>query len=64
MQRLKTVLLKTVLIPQHQFDFRSEHSTIDQVHRISAMAKKALEHFLRNIHSSKISPPETLKVAY
>ena len=40
-------LMKTVddkdLIPNHQFGFRAKHSTVEQVHRVSATIRQALE---------------------
>ena len=41
LKRLKSVIEN--LIPDHQFGFRSKHSTIDQVHRITDIIEKALE---------------------
>lgn len=43
LKRLKLILAKTKLIPDHQFGFRSQHSTIDQVHRITDLIEKTLE---------------------
>jgi hypothetical protein len=34
-KRLKSIIKRKNLIPNHQFGFRSKHSTIDQVHRIT-----------------------------
>lgn len=43
LKRLKPIIEKRKLIPQHQFGFRSKHSTIDQVHRIVSVIEKSLE---------------------
>lgn len=40
---LKPVIEKNNLIPDHQFGFRTKHSTVDQVHRITNVFKKVLE---------------------
>ena len=42
-KRLKPIIERKNLIPNHQFGFRSKHSTIDQVHRITNIIEKALE---------------------
>lgn len=42
-KRLKPVIDRKGLIPTHQFGFRNEHSTIEQVHRIVDTIRKALE---------------------
>ena len=42
-KRLKPVIERKNLIPNHQFGFRSKHSTIDQVHRITNIVENALE---------------------
>jgi len=42
-KRLKPVIERKTLIPSHQFGFRSKHSTIDQVHRITNIVENALE---------------------
>ena len=41
--RLKTIIERKNLIPNHQFGFRSNHSTIDQVHRITDVIEKTIE---------------------
>lgn len=41
--RLRAVMDKYDLIPNHQFGFRCSHSTIDQVHRITNVIEKSLE---------------------
>lgn len=43
LKRLKLIIEKYQLIPTHQFGFRSKHSTIDQVHRITDVIEKSLE---------------------
>ena len=42
-KRLKPITERKNLIPNHQFGFRSKHSTIDQVHRITNIIENALE---------------------
>jgi len=42
-KRLKPIIVRKNLIPDHQFGFRSKHSTIDQVHRITNVIEKVLE---------------------
>jgi hypothetical protein len=42
-KRLKPIIERKNLIPNHQFGFRSKHSTIDQVHRITNIIENALE---------------------
>jgi hypothetical protein len=42
-KRLKPIIERKNLIPNHQFGFRSKHSTIDQVHRITNIIEIALE---------------------
>lgn len=49
MRRLTSVLAETQLIPSHQFDFRAEHGTIEQVHRLVDTINNALE---KKIYSS------------
>jgi endonuclease/exonuclease/phosphatase family metal-dependent hydrolase len=43
LKRLKPVLDKKQIIPDYQFGFRQNHSTIDQVHRITDVIERALE---------------------
>lgn len=43
LKRLKPIIDKKKLIPDHQFGFRNNHSTIDQVHRITNIIEKSLE---------------------
>jgi hypothetical protein len=40
---LKPIIERKNIIPNHQFGFRSKHSTIDQVHRITNITENALE---------------------
>ena len=42
-RRLKPIIERKTLIPNHQFRFRSKPSTIDQVHRITNIVENALE---------------------
>jgi len=42
-KRLKPIIERKSLIPNHQFGFRSKHSTIYQVHRKTNTIEKALE---------------------
>jgi len=42
-KRLKFIIERKNLIPNHQFGFRSKHSTIDQVCRITNIIENALE---------------------
>lgn len=41
--RLKPIIERKRLIPNHQFGFRHKHSTIDQVHRITDIIEKVFE---------------------
>jgi hypothetical protein len=41
--RLKSVITKKNLIPDHQFGFRNQHSTIEQVQRIIEAIEQAIE---------------------
>ena len=43
LKRLKPIIEEKKLIPDHQFGFREQHSTIDQVHRITNVIEKSLE---------------------
>jgi hypothetical protein len=43
LKRLKPIIHRNNLIPVHQFGFREQHSTIDQVHRITNIIEKAYE---------------------
>lgn len=43
LKRLKPLIEEKELIPTHQFGFRNNHSTIDQVHRITNIIEKSLE---------------------
>lgn len=43
LKRLKKIIQKEKLIPDHQFGFRENHSTIDQIHRITNIIEKTLE---------------------
>lgn len=43
LKRLKPIIEAKNLIPAHQFGFRENHSTIDQVHRITDIIEKTLE---------------------
>lgn len=43
LKRLKPIIERKSLIPNHQFGFRNKHSTIDQVHRITSVIEKTLE---------------------
>lgn len=43
LKRLNKIINVRKLIPNHQFGFRSKHSTIDQVHRITNTIEKAFE---------------------
>ena len=41
--RLKPILASKALIPNHQFGFREDHSTIEQVHIVYNIIRNALE---------------------
>ncbi|KAL0107445.1 hypothetical protein PUN28_015783 [Cardiocondyla obscurior] len=43
LKRIIPIMEQAQLIPQHQFGFRRNHSTIDQVHRVTHIIEKALE---------------------
>lgn len=43
LHRLKLLIDEKDLIPSHQFGFRQQHSTIEQIHRISHVIKEDLE---------------------
>jgi GTPase SAR1 family protein len=42
-KRLNPIMEEGDVIPTHQFGFRSKHSTIDQIHRITNVIEKSLE---------------------
>ena len=50
-KRLKPIIERKNLIPNHQFGFRSKHSTIDQVHSITNIIEHALEEKKRLLRS-------------
>jgi hypothetical protein len=43
LKRLKPIIDENHLVPAHQFGFRNNHSTIDQVHRITDVIENTLE---------------------
>lgn len=43
LKRLKPIIERKALIPTHQFGFRNQHSTVDQVHRIISNIERSLE---------------------
>ncbi|CAG9124649.1 unnamed protein product [Plutella xylostella] len=43
LRRLKPILDEEKLIPDHQFGFREEHSTVEQIHRIVEKIRLSLE---------------------
>ena len=43
LKRLEIIIEERQLIPDHQFGFGKQHSTIDQVHRITDMIERSLE---------------------
>lgn len=43
LNRLKPIIEARHIFPNHQFGFRSRHSTIDQVHRITDVIERSLE---------------------
>jgi transposase len=43
LKRLKPIIEERCLIPPHQFGFRENHSTVEQVHRITDVIEDALE---------------------
>jgi hypothetical protein len=43
LRRLKPMLGEKQIMPTHQFGFRNNHSTVDQVHRITTVIEKTLE---------------------
>jgi hypothetical protein len=43
LKRLRLIIEDKNLIPDHQFGFRTQHSTIDQVHRITNIIEQSLE---------------------
>jgi hypothetical protein len=43
LSRLKPILEKEAVIPNHQFGFRTQHSTIEQVHRVVNKIRQSLE---------------------
>lgn len=43
LKRIRPIIERNNIIPTHQFGFRQEHSTIDQVHRITSIIEKSLE---------------------
>lgn len=43
LHRLTTALAEKSVIPDHQFGFRKEHATIEQVHRVCKTVRKSFE---------------------
>lgn len=43
LKRLSIIIHSSNLIPSHQFGFRNQHSTIDQIHRITDVIEKSFE---------------------
>jgi hypothetical protein len=43
LKHLKPTIAEKHLVPTHQFGFRKNHSTIEQVHRITDIIEKSLE---------------------
>lgn len=43
LKRLKPILIDKNLIPAHQFGFREQHATVEQVHRLINIITRALE---------------------
>lgn len=43
LSRLKPILEENAIIPNHQFGFREQHSTIEQVHRVVNKIRQSLE---------------------
>jgi hypothetical protein len=43
LKHLKPIIIEKHLVPTHQFGFRDNHSTVDQVHRIADIIEKTLE---------------------
>jgi hypothetical protein len=43
LKRLKLIIEKHQLVPSHQFGFRSKHSAINQVHRVTDDTEKSFE---------------------
>jgi hypothetical protein len=43
LKRLKPIINGKHLVPTHQFGFRNNHSTIDQIHGITDVIEKTLE---------------------
>ena len=43
LQRLNNTLKEKSIIPDHQFGFRKEHATTEQVHRVARVIRKAYE---------------------
>jgi hypothetical protein len=43
LKRLHPLLKEKKILPDHQFGFRQQHSTTEQIHRVANTIKKALE---------------------
>lgn len=43
LKRLLPIMYNRDLIPSHQFGFRKQHSTVEQVHRVANIIKQDLE---------------------
>lgn len=54
-KRLKPIIELRNIIPSHQFGFRNKHSTIDQVHRITDIIEKSLEHTTKSALLSSLT---------
>lgn len=43
LKRIQSLIIEDLIIPNHQFGFRQQHATVEQVHRVSEIIRNCLE---------------------